>query len=119
MTGAGIITRRGFASGRRLSARRDGDSRPRADLDIVTETSVTEFRWTTASTVSEGELFAINGENVWSHKWLETGDDAVQLPHPDYPAQTHRFNVYRIEKLAGEVRFAASEVSPNVWAFYA
>ena len=85
----------------------------------MTETSVTEFRWTTASTVSEGELFAINGENVWSHKWLETGDDAVQLPHPDYPVQTYRFNMYRIEKLAGDVRFAASEVSPKVWAFYA
>lgn len=79
--------------------------------------SVTEFRWTTASTVSEGELFAIDGENVWSHKWLKTGDNAVQLPHPDYPAQTHRFNVYRIEKLAGEVRFAASEVSPQCVGF--
>ena len=78
-----------------------GRERPRADLDIVTETSVTEFRWATASTVSEGELFAINGENVWLHKWLKTGDDAVQLPHPDYPVQTYRFNVYRIEKLAG------------------
>lgn len=80
---------------------------------------MTEFRWTTTGTVSKGELFTVCGANVWSHKWVKTEDDAVQLPHPDYPTQTHRFSVYRIEKPAGEIRFAAAEVSPNVWAFYA
>ena len=80
---------------------------------------MTESRWSTTAIVAEGELFAVDGENVWSHKWIRTEDDAVQLPHPDYPAQTHRFCVYRIERPVGEVRFAAAEVSPNVWVFYA
>lgn len=77
-----------------------------------------EFRWTTKDIVSEGDFFAVGGKNVWSNKWVKTEDDAVQLPHPDYPAQMHRFTVYRVESSAGDVRFAASEVSPNVWAFY-
>jgi hypothetical protein len=79
---------------------------------------VAEFRWTNTGIVSEGGFFAVGGENVWSHKWLKAEVDAVQLPHPSYPTQTHRFSVYRIERPVGEVRFAAAEVSPNVWAFY-
>ena len=80
---------------------------------------MTAFRWKTRGTVSEGELFPIDGENVWLHKWIETADDTVRLPHPDYPAQIHRFRIYRIERPAGELRFAVAEVSPNIWAFYA
>ena len=78
---------------------------------------VAEFQWTSTGIVSEGEFFSVSGENVWSYKWLKA-EDVVQLPHPIYPTQTHRFSVYRVERPAGEVRFAAAEVSPNVWAFY-
>ena len=76
-------------------------------------------RWTIAGMVAEGEPFVVDGGDVWSHKWLRTEDDAVQLPHPAYPVQLHRFSVYEIQRSSGAVRFAAAEVSPNVWAFYA
>ena len=75
-------------------------------------------RWTIAGTVAEGEPFAVDGGDVWLHKWLRTDDDSVQLPHPNYPAQLHRFSVYEIQRQTGVVRFAAAEVSANVWAFY-
>jgi len=80
---------------------------------------VAEFRWTTKGIVAEGESFTLDGENVWLQKWVAAEYDPIQLPHPDYPAQTHRFSVYRIDRPIGEIRFAAAEVSPNVWAFYA
>lgn len=79
---------------------------------------VAEFRWTNSGVVSEGEFFAVGGANVWLHKWLKAENDAVRLPHSSYPTQTHLFSVYRVERPAGDVRFAAAEVSPNVWAFY-
>lgn len=69
--------------------------------------------------MAEGEPFAADGGDVWLDTWFRTEDDAVQLPHPDYPAQLHRFSVYEIQRPSGAVRFAAAEVSSNVWAFYA
>lgn len=78
-----------------------------------------EFQWTIKGVVLEGEAFIVRGENIWMHKWNTTEDGPIQLPHPAYPAQMHSFSLYLIGRPTGAIRFAAAEVSPNVWAFYA
>lgn len=66
----------------------------------------------------EGDEVCIGGLFVWRHDWRRTGDPAVFLPHPAYPHQTHRFNVYEIGDVTAPVRFAAGELSTGVWGFY-
>jgi hypothetical protein len=45
-------------------------------------------------------------------------DEPVELPHPAYPNQRHRMSVYEIESGGRRIRFAAGELSANVWGFY-
>jgi hypothetical protein len=60
----------------------------------------------------------IDGLSVWKHKWRSVEIEPILRPHPSYPNQIHRYDVYEIGDATLPVRFAASELSNGVWAFY-
>jgi hypothetical protein len=66
----------------------------------------------------EGDGLTLSGIEVWRQNWRCTGEDPLQLPHPSYPYQCHRFDIYEIGSLDKPVRFAAGELSNGVWGFY-
>lgn len=68
--------------------------------------------------VQEGEPMLINGTNIWGGKWQLVDAPAVELAHHAYPGQLHRFRLYETENNGELLRFAATEVSANVWGFY-
>ena len=74
--------------------------------------------WRTVGVVLEGDPMWIGGLNVWDHKWNQLQAPALQLPHPHYPSQRHSMWVYEITAGGESVRFAAGELSANVWGFY-
>jgi hypothetical protein len=76
------------------------------------------MRWTVAGIVTEGQPIEVAGQNLWIHKWVKANEPEVLLPHPQYQQQSHRFVVYEAACGGTVVRFAAAEVSPNVYAFY-
>ena len=68
--------------------------------------------------VADGEFVLLEGLNPWDYKWNETGEASFEVPHPEYPWQSHRLNVYQITDGTKIVEFAASEVSNTAWVFY-
>jgi hypothetical protein len=60
----------------------------------------------------------IGGLDVWKHEWRKIDVSSVDLPHPPYPKQIHRYDVWEIGPSDRPVRFAAAELSNNVWGFY-
>lgn len=74
--------------------------------------------WKEIGVVAEGERIDIGGVNPWNHKWKETGQTPIQLPHPSYASQMHTMRVYEIETAGRAILFAAGELSANVWGFY-
>jgi hypothetical protein len=73
--------------------------------------------WAVLGIVVEGESISIGDVNLWDHHWQPLKAD-VYLPHPAYPQQKHRLDIYRIESGGRTILFAAGEVSAGVWAFY-
>jgi hypothetical protein len=74
--------------------------------------------WSAVGVVVEGNPITVGGLNPWDFEWRQVQHDAVELPHPAYPNQRHRMWVYEITDGARQVRFAAGELSANVWGFY-
>lgn len=66
----------------------------------------------------EGDDLKIGGIEVWCQDWCRTGEASVQLPHPSYQHQRHRFDIYKAGPQDSPVRFAAGELSNGVWGFY-
>ncbi|MXN47765.1 hypothetical protein GR138_21400 [Shinella kummerowiae] len=66
----------------------------------------------------EGDDLRIGKIEVWRQDWRRTAEDAVQLPHPSYQNQRHRFDIYEAGPDLSPVRFAAGELSNGVWGFY-
>jgi len=66
----------------------------------------------------ESDGLKINGLEVWKHEWRPTGLRPVELPHPSYLHQIHRYEIYDIGDAESPVRFAAGELSNGVWGFY-
>ena len=73
--------------------------------------------WRVLTVVSEGSPVVIGGRDVWTVKWRDTGQQ-VELDHPSYPGQSHSFRVFTAGPLWPSARFAAAELSANVWGFY-
>ena len=48
----------------------------------------------------------------------EHGDEAVMLPHPSYPHQHHRIDIYEAGASDQPVRFTAGELSNGVCGVY-
>src|SRR5215471_19544641 len=63
-------------------------------------------------------LVACEGLNVWDHEWKGVPWPRLELPHPSYPWQRHSMSVYEITANGKCVRFAAGELSANVYGFY-
>ena len=74
--------------------------------------------WRAIGVVTEGNAIAVGGLNPWDFEWRQVRDEPIELPHPDYPNQRQRVWVYEIESSGRKVRFAAGELSANVWGFY-
>jgi hypothetical protein len=78
------------------------------------------IKWKAVGVVVEGDSIRIRDVNVWDYTWTRLNEPSVELPHPSYPSQLHSMNVYGIKAGAGgeDIRFAAGELSVNVWGFY-
>ena len=74
--------------------------------------------WRDVHVGTEGDDLRLGGIDVWRQSWRRTGEDPMQLPHPSYQHQHHRFHIYEIGSLDHPVRFAACELSNGVWGFY-
>jgi hypothetical protein len=61
------------------------------------------------------ESFHIDGAPIWSRRWQRLPVQAVEFREPLY-GQWHRFDVYELEGMP-QIRFAATELSNNVWGF--
>jgi hypothetical protein len=92
-----------------------GCARP---LNCGVRRQLVKGNWTPVGVVAEGQRIDVGGLNLWSCEWLRTDEPEVLLPHPQYQQQEHRFSVYDVRLDGKVVRFAAAEVSPNVYAFY-
>jgi hypothetical protein len=66
----------------------------------------------------EADGLKIEGLEVWKHDWRSTDLQPIDLPHPSYRSQMHRYTIYEIGDAARSVRFAAAELSNGVWGFY-
>ena len=75
--------------------------------------------WKTLGVIEEGHALVIKGSDIWSGKWVPLNADPLSLEHPAYPGQAHIFRLYRFESSGNSFNFAAAELSPNVWGFYA
>lgn len=81
-------------------------------------TSSGMISWKAVGVVVEGRPVRIRDVNVWDHTWTQLTEPSVELPHPSYPSQLHSMNVYEIRAGGKRIRFAAGELSANVWGFY-
>ncbi len=66
----------------------------------------------------DGDDIKIGDLEVWRHDWRPVGAEPINLQHPAYPNQIHRYDVYEIGEAASLIRFAAGELSNGVWGFY-
>ena len=66
----------------------------------------------------ENDGLRIGGLQVWQEKWRRIAEESVQLPHPTYPTQIHRYDIFDIGDGEHPIRFAAGELSNGVWGFY-
>lgn len=76
------------------------------------------YSWQDVHVGIEGDDFQISGLEVWRQKWRKVDIAPIHLPHPSYPTQMHWYDVYDIGDAEQSARFAAGELSANVWGFY-
>jgi hypothetical protein len=74
--------------------------------------------WRYAHIGFEGDDVRIGGVAIWQSNWRRADEDAIQLPHPAHQHELHRYWIYEVGEVDRPVRFAAGELSPNVWGFY-
>lgn len=74
--------------------------------------------WKPLGVVTEGDVLEVDGSNIWSKRWVPLDGLPVSLAHPAFAAQTHIFRLYRFEDSRTSFKFAAAELSSNVWGFY-
>ena len=68
--------------------------------------------------VADGDTLEIEGINVWACKWNSLPLEPIEIPHPSYPTQRHKFQIYTIGSNSKTAQFAAGELSNNAWCFY-
>jgi uncharacterized protein YfaQ (DUF2300 family) len=73
--------------------------------------------WIAVGIVFDGDALDIDGANPWERSWQSTGEIA-SVRHPTYPTQVHEVSVYDMQVQGRSIRFAAGELSNNVWGFY-
>ena len=65
----------------------------------------------------EGADVEIGGVNPWRKNWISTGRRVV-VPHPQYPTERHRLQVYTVEGTDPPLVIAAGEFSNGVWGIF-
>jgi hypothetical protein len=81
-------------------------------------TSLGTTGWRAVGVAIERRPIQIHDLNVWDYNWTRLPEPPLELPHPSYPSQLHMMRVYEITANGEHVRFAAGELSANVWGFY-
>lgn len=81
-------------------------------------THLGKINWKAVGVVIEGQPVRIRDVDVWDHTWTQLKEPSVELPHPSYPLQLHSMNLYEINAGGERIRFAAGELSANVWGFF-
>lgn len=72
--------------------------------------------WKHLKTITDGEPFSMQGLDIWSHAWKDTG---VKIPIKDpMYSQDYNFSVFEITDGQTTVNFAAGEFSNSVWGIY-
>jgi hypothetical protein len=74
--------------------------------------------WRSCHIGFQNDGLRIGGADVWTQKWRRVDTLALQLPHPTYPTQRHRYDIYEMGDPAHPIRFAVSELSNGVWGFF-
>jgi hypothetical protein len=74
------------------------------------------MKWKFSKAITEGEPFFINGVNIWTKQWEDTGEK-ISIKDPIYN-QDYSFEVYEISNEGSKLRFSAGEFSNNVWGIY-
>jgi hypothetical protein len=76
--------------------------------------------WKIVGAVVEGDSILLGGFivglNPWRYKW-QSLEATIEMPHPCYPNETHRYHLYRIRTWWRTIVFAAGELSPGVYRF--
>ncbi|HKV54234.1 MAG TPA: hypothetical protein VJN94_06290 [Candidatus Binataceae bacterium] len=75
-------------------------------------------KWREAAIGFSIDPIEVSGLNVWEEEWRPVDAPEVMLPHPAYPKQIHHYKIYEIGDVCRPVRFAAAELSNQVWGFY-
>lgn len=75
-------------------------------------------QWEPVGVFIEGDPVMLDGVNIWDAKWVPVGATAVVVRHPEYPAQVHSVQRYQMAGVSGVVKFAAGELSANVWGVF-
>jgi hypothetical protein len=74
--------------------------------------------WKPVAVVEEGRRLSLHDLNPWEHTWHKVNVESITVAHPSYSMQCHRVRVYELHDAERVVRFAAGELSANVWGFY-
>ena len=93
----------------------------KAEIPIGTEVYLDEPDeppWRLVGTVAAGELLLINGVNPWGKHWEPLAEGSSLLPTSE-AAPSAQVRAYEAAIPGRRIQFAAAEVSPGVWEFYA
>ena len=74
--------------------------------------------WTLVSIGTESQATWIGGVDAWKAEWRRLSGAFIVVPHPQYPLQRHRMDLYELDSAERVVRFAAGEFSNGIWGFY-
>ena len=72
--------------------------------------------WNSSITIVEGEKYYIDGLNIWEYQWRSTRE--YFFKKDPVRQMSNKITIYEIENEGKLVRFAAMEVSMNVWIVY-
>ncbi len=74
--------------------------------------------WKSVAVIIEGEHLSLDGLNPWQLTWHKINSEPINVAHPSHTTQRHNAGIYELRESAQIVRFAACELSANVWGFY-
>ena len=75
-------------------------------------------RWRSVHVGKRGDRLKIDGVNVWGEEWRWVNRRTVYLPHPLHTTESFSFMICEVGPARTPVRFAASQVGGDLWAFY-
>lgn len=76
------------------------------------------MHWKTFHIGEQGDRVAIDGIKLWQSEWRWLDSKTVRLPNPLEPAEVQSFMICEAGSGRRSVRFAASKLPSQLWAFY-